>query len=73
MQKLTNEDCPVKIEHDMKYEGMYRLVWADNLPSAECYNLTRAHDILKNYKLYRKHMQTPDPSWLIKGVFDCEI
>lgn len=48
---------PVKIELDIKYEGMYRLVWENKTVSEDCYNLTRANDILKNYDEYRRNMK----------------
>jgi hypothetical protein len=64
-KKLTNDDIPIAVDHDMKYEGMYRLRWADGVVSEDMYNLTRAKDILKNYQLYRQHMAMPNPrSWL---------
>lgn len=60
---------PVKIEYDMKYENMYRLVWEDKIPSADMYNLTRANDILKNYDLYVANMNKSDSTWLSKRAF----
>ena len=60
-KKLTNEDLPVKIIKDFKYESMYRLEWADGIASEDMYNLTWANDILNNYGVYRQNMKQRDP------------
>lgn len=60
---------PVRILKDKKYEDMYRLQWEDKVLSEDMYNLTRAHDILLNYDLYRYNMKRPYPEWLNKHAF----
>lgn len=40
-----------------EHKGMYYLAWEDGSLSYDFYNLTRAHDILKNYADYRNNME----------------
>lgn len=63
--KLINEDKPIYIDYDLKYDGVYRLRWADGAVSMEMYNLTRANDILKNYKQYRHSMRMREQNALL--------
>jgi hypothetical protein len=37
---------------DKKYPNMYRLQWRDGSQSVDFYSLTRAKDILRNYRSY---------------------
>lgn len=43
---------PISIVPDAKHPGMFRLQWRDGVLSADCYNRTRATDILGNYDEY---------------------
>lgn len=52
----TTINKPIKIIKDEKYPDMYRLQWKDGVLSQDMYNLTRAKDILKNYREYAKNM-----------------
>ena len=56
---MTN---PVRVIKDTEYPRMYRLQWKDGTLSEDMYNLTRANDILKNYKSYRACMFKKPPS-----------
>jgi hypothetical protein len=57
---LTNRSNPIKVTIDTKYSNMYRLEWKDGVLSEDMYNLSRANDILRNYKEYRANMfKTP--------------
>lgn len=69
IKKLTNKTLPVEIVPDVKYPEMYRLKWVDGVLSEDFYNMTRAHDMLLNYDLYRYNMKRPDPTWLTKHSF----
>jgi len=65
---MTN---PVRVIQDTKYPKMYRLQWKDGILSEDMYNLSRANDILKNYKSYRSNMFKKPPSGpnLVTGAF----
>jgi hypothetical protein len=39
---------------------MFKLEWEDGTLSEDCYNLTRANDILRNYDKYMKNMKKRD-------------
>ena len=39
---------------------MFKLQWEDGTLSEDCYNLTRANDILRNYDKYMKNMKKRD-------------
>lgn len=60
---------PIEIVEDTKYPNMWRLKWEDGVLSADCYNLTRANDILNNYDEYRYNMFKPVPPKDLKGRF----
>jgi hypothetical protein len=47
---------PIKVVQNSTYPDMYRLEWKDGIQSQDMYNLSRAHDILRNYREYRKNM-----------------
>lgn len=48
---------PVEVVPDSKHAGLYRLRWADGMLSADCYNRTRANDILRRYDGYVDDMR----------------
>lgn len=50
------EEKPTKVVPCEEYPGLYRLQWKSGDLSQDYYNLTRAKDILKHYREYRKNM-----------------
>lgn len=48
----SNKDRPVR-----SVPVMFKLQWEDGTLSEDCYNLTRANDILRNYDNYVKNMK----------------
>lgn len=51
---------PIELIKDETYPLMYRIKYDDGVVSDEMYNLTRAKDILKNYKSYAQAMSTAE-------------
>jgi hypothetical protein len=50
------EEEPIKVVPCELYPGLYRLLWKNGDLSEDAYNLTRANDMFKNYRDYRKNM-----------------
>lgn len=48
---------PIEVVADNKHPGLYRLHWPDGVLSADCYNRTRAEDILRRYDGYIEGMR----------------
>jgi hypothetical protein len=44
---------PCRVEPCRAHPGQWRLAWRDGTLSQDCYNRTRAEDILRRYDLYR--------------------
>jgi hypothetical protein len=57
---------PCRVEECLAHPGMFRLAWPDGSLSRDCYNKTRAQDILRCYDRYLANMATGARS--VKGV-----
>jgi hypothetical protein len=51
---------PIEVVVDKTYPNMWRVRYNDGVISEEMYNLTRANDILKNYRNYVKVVNTSE-------------
>jgi hypothetical protein len=51
---------PVEVVADDKHPRLYRVRWADGVLSRDCYDRSRADDVLRRYDGYRHASERAD-------------